>query len=201
MCNYEDYLWSKFQLSLTLFTGVIVPRLPPSHPTKKYPMGSWTKKKLLFLLGKVETNKYSEAETWHRWMVLLLAIWEFLDVAQGVIYKFEHKNLILQEFCYFLGPGGLYYLILLRCFFPETLVLVNIFGFPAVNWVPKWTKNSKFRRIFQTLCFPCWKTTSGQNISKTEQYFGGVRTTPPPSHPPLKKGTISWLLNQYEKLF
>ena len=142
------------------------PQTPSFPPHKKLPNGVLNqKKKLLFLLGKVETNKYPEAETWHRWMVLLQAIWEFLDVAQGVIYKFEPKNLILQEFCYFLGPGGLHYLILLRCFLPETLVLINIFGFPAVNWVPKWIKNSKFWRIFQTLCLPCWKTTSGQNIS------------------------------------
>ena len=26
--NYEDYLWSKFQLNLMLFTGVIAPKPP-----------------------------------------------------------------------------------------------------------------------------------------------------------------------------
>ena len=34
-------------------------------PTKTGPTGSWTKKKQLLLLGKVENGKYPEAETWH----------------------------------------------------------------------------------------------------------------------------------------
>ena len=60
LCNYENCLWSKFQLNLTLLTGVIAPK-----PPKMDPIGSWTKKTLLFFLCKVEKNKYPEAETWY----------------------------------------------------------------------------------------------------------------------------------------
>ena len=56
--NYEDCLWSKFQLNLTFFTGVIA-----LNPRK------WAHRvmnqKNLFLLGKVKNPKYSKAETWH----------------------------------------------------------------------------------------------------------------------------------------
>ena len=58
--NYEDYSWSKFQLNMTLFPGVIAPK-----PHKMGPIGSWTKKMLLSFLGKAENNKYPEAEIWH----------------------------------------------------------------------------------------------------------------------------------------
>ena len=62
--DYEDYLWSKFHLNLTLFTGVIAPNPPPS-PKKECAQVGPEPKKMLFLLGKVENNKYSEAEIWH----------------------------------------------------------------------------------------------------------------------------------------
>ena len=55
--NYEDYLWSKFQLYLTLFTRVIASKSPSKW--------SQNQKKQLFLLGKVENGKYPEAETWY----------------------------------------------------------------------------------------------------------------------------------------
>ena len=58
--NYKDYLWLKFQVYLTLFTGVIAPK-----PTKIGPVGFWDKETFLFLLGKADNNKYPEAETWH----------------------------------------------------------------------------------------------------------------------------------------
>ena len=32
-------------------------------------------------------------------------------------------------------------------FFAEILVFSNIFGFLAVNWVPKWTKKVNFQRV------------------------------------------------------
>ena len=67
LSNYEDYLRSKFQLSLLLFTGVIALKSPKIGPEPK--------KYYLFLLDKVKNSNYSEAaETWHpesRWMVLL----------------------------------------------------------------------------------------------------------------------------------
>ena len=52
--NYEDYLWSKFQLNLTLFTRVIAPKNPPKwaqlgpEPNKTF-----------------KNNKYPEAEIWY----------------------------------------------------------------------------------------------------------------------------------------
>ena len=60
--NYEDYLWSKFQLNLTLFTGVITPSPPTSpHPPKKTQNGpepNWVlnqKKGSCFFLIKFRT--------------------------------------------------------------------------------------------------------------------------------------------------
>ena len=50
--------------------------------------------------------------------------------------------------------------------FAEILIFSNIFGFPVVNWTPKWIKtlgafhlreNSKFWRIFQTLFLSYWR--------------------------------------------
>ena len=65
--------------------------------------------------------------------------------------------------------------------FPETLVISNIFGFPAVNWAPNWSntvnlhafhlsQNSNFWRTFQTLCLPYWETFSGQNLPQIVIY-------------------------------
>ena len=69
--------------------------------------------------------------------------------------------------------------------FAEILVLSNIFGFPAVNWVPKWTKTVnfrcvpfetkfKFKKDFSSTVFVLFETTSGQSFSKIKQYLGGV---------------------------
>ena len=50
--------------------------------------------------------------------------------------------------------------------FAEIFIFSNIFGFPVVNWTPKWIKNlgafhlsenSKFWRIFQTLFLSYWR--------------------------------------------
>ena len=46
--------------------------LPHPPPKKRVRNGVLNQKTLLFLLRKIETNKYPEVETWHRWMVLLL---------------------------------------------------------------------------------------------------------------------------------
>ena len=52
-------MWTKFLLILTLVTKVIAPN-PPKWVQKGH-----EPKIQLFLLGKVETSKYPEAETWH----------------------------------------------------------------------------------------------------------------------------------------
>ena len=58
----------------------------------------------------------------------------------------------------FLGPGTYVIWYYEGYSFAEILGFSNIFGFPVVNWTPKWTKtlgvfhlsqNSKFWRIFQ----------------------------------------------------
>ena len=67
--------------------------------------------------------------------------------------------------------------------FAEILIFSNIFGFPAVNWAPKWTEilyfgcvsfELKFNTLkdFSNTVFVLLETTSGQSFSKTEQYLG-----------------------------
>ena len=97
-------------------------------PTKMGPTGSWTKKKQLLLLGKVENGKYPEAETWHPesidrrsyyrrcenfWWPFGIALWGQFRPNLGP-YFFFFFYLILQEFCYFSGTWDLRYLIFLR---------------------------------------------------------------------------------------
>ena len=49
--------------------------------------------------------------------------------------------LVLQELCDFFWDLGLMLFDIPKDEgFPEILVLSNIFGFPAVNWAPNWTK-------------------------------------------------------------
>ena len=90
--------------------------------------------------------------------------------------------------------------------FAETLVFSNIFGFPAVNWAPKWNKtvnfrclpfelNSKFWSIFQTLSF---QTLIGDHLwSKFQQnwtIFWGERAQK-------TQERVSWMLNQSKKVW
>ena len=90
--------------------------------------------------------------------------------------------------------------------FAEILVFSNIFGFLAVNWAPKWTEtvnlrsfllsqNSKFWRIFQTLCFSYWKLPMVKVSARSNNIWGskGQRNR--------KKGPFPWILNQYKKLW
>ena len=66
---------------------------------------------------------------------------------------------------------------------------INV-GFKEFFWTSKWTKtvnfgciqNSKFWRIFQTLCYSYWKTTFVQNFSKIKQYLWELN--PHPNTPP-----------------
>ena len=104
--------------------------------------------------------------------------------------------LIPQEFCDFFGTWDLHYLVFFRIQFlhkfwlQETLLASGAFHL---------SQNSKFWRIFQTVCFSYWKTTSVQSFSKINQNLWAQAPHPfPLSH--FKKGAISWMLNQYEKL-
>ena len=67
--------------------------------------------------------------------------------------------------------------------FAEILVFSNIFGFPAVNWAPKWTETVNFSCIqfepkfkilkgFSNTVFFLLETTYGQNFSNIKQYLG-----------------------------
>ena len=67
--------------------------------------------------------------------------------------------------------------------FAEVLVFSNIFGFPAVNWAPKWTKTVNFGCVsfelkfnilkdFTNTVFVLLETKSCQNFSNIEQYLG-----------------------------
>ena len=59
----------------------------------------------------------------------------------------------------------------------------NIFGFPVVNWTPKWTKTVNFGCVlfdpklkilkdFPNTVFVLMGTTSGQTFNKIKQYLG-----------------------------
>ena len=56
--TYQDYLWSKCQLNRTFFTGVIVPK-----PPKLGSIGTRTQKNEVYLLDKVDNDKYPEVKS------------------------------------------------------------------------------------------------------------------------------------------
>ena len=145
------------------------------------------KKTLLFFLSKVETNKHPETKTWGG---------NFLTWAQ--------KSNFARILWFFWSLGLILFDTFKDAVFPETLVLSNNFGFPEVNWVPKWTRTVKFGCIPFETKFKISKDFSNTVFvfledylcSKSQQHrtiFGGVR---PKS---TQKGTISLLLNQYQK--
>ena len=122
--KYEDFLWLKFQLSLTLFTGVIAP-----NPPKWAQQGLKQKKKQLFLLGKVVNRKYTKAESWHPESIhrrsyyrLCENFWWFFGTApwgqfRPLFFFFFFYYLVLQEFCDFSETWDFRYLIFLRMHF------------------------------------------------------------------------------------
>ena len=89
--------------------------------------------------------------------------------------------------------------------FAEILIFSSIFGFPVVNWAPKWTKTINIGRVpFEPKCkilkdFSNSFCLIGDNLwSKFQQdwtIFGGVRAQN------TQKGVISWMLNRYKKLW
>ena len=95
--------------------------------------------------------------------------------------------------------------------FAEILVLSNIFGFLAVHWALKWTKTVNFGCIPFEPKFKILKDFSNTVFLLLEDYLCskfqqnwtacvGVRARTPLPHNFPKKGAISWMLNQYEKL-
>ena len=77
--------------------------------------------------------------------------------------------------------------------FEEILGFSNIFGFPAVNWAPKWTKTvnfccipfePKFRILkdFSNTEFFLSETTYGQSFQQDQTMFWGVKAQRGPFH-------------------
>ena len=66
--------------------------------------------------------------------------------------------------------------------FAKILVFSNIFGFPVVNWTPKWTKTVNFGCVsfesklkilkdFPNTVFVLMETISGQYFNKIKQHL------------------------------
>ena len=133
-------------------------------PTKTGPTGSWTKKKQLLLLGKVENGKYPEAETWHPesidrrsdyrrcenfWWPFDIAPWgQFRPNLGPYFFFFFFFLLNFTRILWFFWDLGLtLFDIPTDAAFAEILIFRKIFGFPAVNGAPKWTKTVTFQWI------------------------------------------------------
>ena len=85
------------------------------------------------------------------------------------------------------------------------MVLNNVFGFPVGNWVPNWTKTVNFRcvpfepkfkilKYFSNTVFVLLEAYLYLKFQQDRTIFGEVKAQNP------KKGAISCMLNQYEKL-
>ena len=116
----------------------------------------------LFLLGKVETSKYPDAETWHPESIgrksyyrLCNHFWWSSGTAPSEKFRsnlgpqsfflFFNFYLILQEFCDFAGTWNLHYLIFLRmCSFSRTFGFLQNFWFFGSKLDPKMDQNHKF---------------------------------------------------------
>ena len=55
--------------------------------------------------------------------------------------------------------------------FPEILVLSSVFGFPAVNWTPKWTKTVNFVSVPFESKFKLLKDFSNNVFALLEDYL------------------------------
>ena len=131
-------------------------------PTKMGPTGSWTKKKQLLLLGKVENGKYPEAETWHPesidrssyyrrcenfWWPFGIALWGQFRPNLGPYFFFFFLLNFTRILWFFWDLGLTLFDIPTDAAFAEILIFSKIFGFPAVNGAPKWTKTVTFQWI------------------------------------------------------
>ena len=71
----------------------------------------------------------------------------------------------------FLGQGLTLFDIPKDVVFVEVLVLSNIFGFPMVNWAPKWTKTVNFGCVPFEPKFKVLKDLSNTVFFLLEDYF------------------------------
>ena len=103
------------------------PTPPASQKIKKMgPMGSWTKKNVVLLLGKFVNDKCTESETWHSERVEEFPIVDYVRSSNNRLARSQWGNLdsvwvkkmsfylILQECCDFSGTWDLRYLTILR---------------------------------------------------------------------------------------
>ena len=139
-------------------------------------------------------------------MVLLKAMWKFvITLWRGprgqFIPNLGQKNvffcLILQELLREFSMTWVFTLfdIPRDVVFPEILVLRNIFGFPAVNWVPEWTKTVNFgcknqtSKDFSNTVFVLLEDHLWSKFKHDRTIFGEVRPKTP------KKGPFdgSWI--------
>ena len=150
------------------------------------PIESWTKK-TVYLLGKIDTCKYPEAETWHPesidgrsyyklcenfWWPFGTVPWEQFRPGLGPHFFY----LILQKFLDFSGTWDLRYLIFLSMQFFQDFWFLAIFLVFQLKLSPKIDQNRKL------LVRSIW--AKFQNFEGFfEQYVA-----------------ISWMLNQYKKL-
>ena len=150
-------LWGLLVVKMSAHSDVVSWNYCPKA-VKINAIGSWNKKQL-FLLDKVENGKYSEVETSHlenidgRYYYRLCEnFWWPLGTA---IFGQCRPNLGPQFFffsftrtlLFFWDLGLTLFHIPKDVVFAEILVFCNIFGFPAVNWAPKWTKTLKFQCV------------------------------------------------------
>ena len=105
----------------------------------------------------------------------------------------------------FLGQGLTLFDIPKDVVFVEVLVLSNIFGFPMVNWAPKWTKTVSFgcvpfepkfkvlKDLSNTVFFFIGRLLLAKISARLNSIWGSKGPKP-------LKGAISWVLNQHKKL-
>ena len=97
--------------------------------------------------------------------------------SQGAIYTQigPKKYLLLLNFTsimwFFWNLGLALFDIAKDVVFPENLVISNIFGFPGVNWIPKWTKTVNFRCVPIDSKFKLLKDFSNTVLVLLEEYL------------------------------
>ena len=180
-------------------------------------IGSWTKKTFLLLLGKVEKNKYSEVETWYPksrdgWSYYRLfenltdntLTWSQGQFTPNLGQKYFFLLNFTRILWLFWELGRALFDIPKGAVFCKNFVLSSIFGFPTVNWALKmdqncklwvcsiWTKIQNLEGFFKR-CISLIERLPLVKISARTIF--GVRAQNP------QNGTISLMLNQYEKLW
>ena len=121
--KYEDFLWLKFQLSLTLFTGVIAP-----NPPKWAQQGLKQKKNSCFFWVKLWTENIQKLNLGIQKVYIEGLIIGYVRISDGSLaqphggnlgpfFSFFFYYLVLQEFCDFSETWDFRYLIFLRMHF------------------------------------------------------------------------------------